>query len=360
MGIFKKNPQTFVGVDIGSVSIKMVELERADKGQLRLRTFALVEDSRNLIKDRSNDAVDAVAQAIAEGKKRAGIIGRRVVSAIPNIASFQSVIALASKKDLAKRVLEEAGKFIPLPIEEVSIDWRVVDNFGTYDKEERSQSAKVIRRKDEYTHAYISATPKSLVVRYVNAFAKAGMELAALETQGTSLVRSLVGNDKSSVIIIDIGHRTADVMLVTNGIVTITRSVVVGGGKITDVIAEKMHIDTSAAEQFKKDLGTFDRDSGKQEKIPPFIADALSPLMDEVRFVVNEGPSKQLGSPEKIIITGGSAFLPSLDRVLQQTFSLPTVIGDPWARVAYPPDLEMTLAKLAPRFSIAIGCARRV
>ena len=62
---------------------------------------------------------------------------------------------------------------------------------------------------------------------------------------------------------------------------------------------------------------------------------------------------------EKIVLAGGSAFLPNLVSYLNSLFNLPVIIGNPWYKVSYPEDLKLVLEEIGSRFAVSIGLALR-
>jgi len=62
---------------------------------------------------------------------------------------------------------------------------------------------------------------------------------------------------------------------------------------------------------------------------------------------------------EKIILAGGSAFLPNLVGYLTELFNKSVMIGNPWDRVIYPEELKSALDEIGSRLAVAIGLAMR-
>lgn len=359
MALFREVQHGYIGIDIGVSSIKLVEAE-LHQAVPRLRTYAVVNASRNIVKENDPAALEYVAEAIRQARKRGRFQSNKAVAAIPNVAVFQSLLALprANEKQLQQQVLEAARKIVPLPLDKVSMDWKVVDfrPLATVG----NQDPAAIHKQTQTVRVFLTAAPRSVVERYVRICAMAKLDLLSLETQATSLARVLVGNDRSTVLICDIGHHTSDLMLVSQGVATMTRSVEVGGEQVTSHIGQMLGMDVAAAEQFKKDLASSPAAAGATgNALPPFIAEVLAPLMTEVDYLLQESGREGYGSPEKIILTGGSAALPGLDRHFSQKFKVPTFVGDPWSRISYPADLRLTLAGIGPAAAIAIGCALR-
>ena len=175
---------------------------------------------------------------------------------------------------------------------------------------------------------------------------------------GFSLIRSLVGNDKSTIMLVEIGATTTDVTIVDRGIPILNRSIDVGGITITNEISKSVGIDYAKAEQFKYDLG-ISAIRSKEDKVPEIIGKTISPVINEIKYAINLYQNKNKKKTEKVVLSGGSALLPNLVNYLAKILDIKIIIGDPWARIAYPADLKPLLHEIGPRMSVAIGLAMR-
>jgi type IV pilus assembly protein PilM len=206
----------------------------------------------------------------------------------------------------------------------------------------------------------LTAAPKNLVEKYIRIFKAAGLKLLSLETEAFALERSLGGNASQPVMIIDIGSVSSDVVIIDRGVPVLTRSIDTGGVTITQAVMKSLNVDLKRAEQFKRDIGFSSSGPGD---LPEIIKTTINPIINEVKYCLDiyftqqsEGETHSL---EKIILTGGSAFLPDLVNYLNQLLEIKVIIGDPWDKVIYPLELKPVLQELAPRFSVAVGLAMR-
>ena len=181
------------------------------------------------------------------------------------------------------------------------------------------------------------------------------LNLVSLETEIFGLVRSLVGNDKSTLMIIQIGASSTNMFIVEKGIPVLSRSIDVGGLAVTKAISKNLNISLEKAEQFKYDLSN--QASGAEA--PKAVLDALSPVINEAKYILSAFQSKENRDIEKVILSGGSSLLFGLNDYLGKALEKNVVIGDPWFRVAYPVELKPILEQIGPRLSVAIGLAMR-
>ncbi len=339
-GIGKK--ESFLGIDLGSTSIKLVELYK-DKGVPTLLTYGYGERATSgPARVASQEVQRRVISLLKRLYKESGAQSFKVVTALPNFSVFNSVITLPvmKKKEMGAAVRWEAKKFIPMPVEDVILDWKIIDEMLT----EGRRNFRIL----------LTAASRNLVKRYVEIFKQADLQLLSLETEAFALVRSLIGRDPSITMVIDTSAVTTDIIIIEKSVPALNRSIDVGGITITRAIANSLNIDFKRADQFKKDIGM-----GGSSKIPKIIEGIFQPVVDEIRYSLNLYQG-QAGKPvEKIVLSGGSAYLPNLPEYLSQALKMKVFIGDPWARIAYPEELKPALEEIAPRFAVAIGLALR-
>ena len=342
MDLFSKK-SGYIGVDIGSSSVKMVQLEKK-AGRIHLVTYGYSENKKKTESVGWTKNIDYVAQIIDKIYKEMEATSDKSVASLPAFSVFSSIINLSNvdKKDLPQAINWEAKKFIPLPLEEMILDWKIL----------------VENNDKKNTKVFLTGSPKKLVKKYVSIFRKTIVNLSSLETETFSLIRSLVGADKSTVMIIEIGANTTDISIIKEGIPALNRSLDVGGGTITKTISNSLNIGLNRAEQFKQDLGVSGF-QGAGNVIPSTVASAISPIVNEIKYLLNLFQSKGEDKVEKIILSGGSASLPNLVEYLSQQLNVNVIIGDPWARVSYPKQLEPILKEIGPLFSAAVGSAMR-
>ncbi|MFA5106772.1 MAG: pilus assembly protein PilM [Patescibacteria group bacterium] len=371
MGLFAKR-LSYIGIDIGTAGIKIVELLN-DQGKPRLATYGYLDEPINVVRSDSPDAHAKAVQVIKEIFKQAKVGTNRVISALPSFSVFSAIISLPnmSRKELVSAVRWEAKKFVPMPIEEMILDWKVLDEQKNDGAAPKAEPAPANKKTGEPAAAgknlniLLTAAPRNLVQRYLNIFKELNVKLVGLETEAFALERSLIGHDKSAVMIVDIGGLNTNVCVMRDSIPLLNRSIDVGGETITRTIANGLNVDLERAEQFKRDFGMSTDESGGQQQIPKTIEFVISSIVNEIKYCFNLYHNQSLGPTdankaiEKVILIGGSAFLPSLPEYLSKVLNMRVYVGDPWARVAYPEELKPVLAELGPKLAVAIGLAMR-
>jgi len=336
----------FLGIDIGDSSLKMVELKKKGR-KIYLSNYAFSENISEINFNKIED-VSYLAQAISKVRKEAGMFSDRVTASLPTFSVFSSIINIvnADKKSLETAVNEEAKKVIPLPLEDMILDWKVVPN-----KEGKIPTSGSMQ-------IFLTGSPKKLVRKYIDVFKAAQLNLASLETETFSLVRSLVGDDKSTMMIVEIGANSTDLSIIRESIPVLNRSLSICGATVTKALEEKLGMSFAQAEQFKLDLSTSLK-VNSQEEIPQLIMKALEPIVVEMQYLIDFFRSQNNGDIEKIVLSGGGALLLNLADYFSKRLNVKVIIGDPWNRVNYAEELKPILSEIGPKLAVAIGLAMR-
>ena len=350
---FKKAPKNFLGIDIGTSSIKVVELSR--KGQviklvnygeiktvsLQKTPFRIVEKDGLLLSDRE------IAVAIKEVLKEAGIQSREVNFSIPDFSSFFTSFKLPpmSQKELESAVRYEARSYIPLPLSEITLDWTVIEG-------------KTSNKTEAPLEILVVAIPNEVINQYQEIAALSGLQIKTLDAEVFALCRSLAKNKKTVVAIIDIGARSTTCNILENGDLKLSHSFNISGNELTEILSRSLEMEYEKAEELKKNLGLVGRlESGQS------IRDILLPLIDsiltEIKKIFQNYSQQRSKEIEEIILAGGTALLPGLKEYFSEELNKEMELANPFSRIEFPPILGETLQQMGPSYAIAVGLAMR-
>lgn len=378
--------ESYLGIDIGNSALKVVELENV-KGRPKLLTYGYLEQTNEILTSNSKEAKDKIIEALQRIQQESRTTSTSAVAALPSYTVFTSIIHLPEmpKKELVNAVNWEAKKFVPMPLEEMILDWKILEDgeissdysanvqAGQSPAEAaaaniqeqqaaaggQEETAKIKEKKKKFLKILLTAAPKDLVSRYLEVFKAAKLNLVSLETESFALERALIGNDKSPIMLIDIGAAATTISIVVESVPLINRSIDIGGRTITKAIANSLNIDPERAEQFKRDFGLTQQQGGAGDQIPKRIEFMVQSIINEVKYVLNLYSSQGNGTVEKIVMAGGSAWLPNITQYLSNVLGVKVYIGDPWARVMYPLEMKPVLQNIGPRLAVAVGLAMR-
>lgn len=335
--MFFSRSKSKLGVDIGTSSIKVVQLRTEGEKHI-LETYGIVNVGASAGPPAQHDAITETAQILKRLLTSSRITSNKVVASLPNNIVFVSMLDMPdlSDKELKGAIEWEARRYVPLPLEEVTLSWSVLRQPG-------AGQLKVL----------LTAVPTSVINNYLKMFKLARLVPEALEIEALALIRSLIGLRKESFIIVDIGARITSLNLVDKGFLRISRSLAVGGETVTNNIAQSLNINFTRAEQFKRDLGL----SGHMGEVPQAMRPALDTLRSEVGGLINIYESNG-GQIQEIVFTGNGSQLPGLTEFMNDLGPKITM-GNPLKFISYDPRIEKNLAGVSASLSVALGLAMR-
>lgn len=354
LNIFKRKKNYFIGIDFGTAAIKVVELYVKDD-KPHLSNYGWVDlglsldtDGKELKLLSFNDKLKAHLGNLLEE------MGAKAENAYVSIPGFSGLITLlelpAMKKDeLEKAIQFEAHKYIPINLSEVTLGWEIVS------KKEKSILEKEDNKKDQKIQVLLVAAPKKEIGRYEDIVKGGKFAIKAIELETFSLVRSLLGNDLGNNLIIDIGARATNIILVEKGLIKANRNINVGGIEITNTISESMNISKQRAEMFKK--GEKNLLNSKESSI---IIPTLEFVANEALRIVNANKAKNASARiDSVILSGGSAKLKGISEYFSKILKINAVVGDPWRRIEIDDQVAAAVKQLGTSYTVAIGLALR-
>lgn len=361
----KKKNKSFLGVDIGESSLKVVEFGFS-RGKASLQTYGYAELPSAEAGETLLNNPKATGELLARLCKEAGVKSTSAMAALPTSNIFSAVLSIPDGKDPRARQLAvntEVSKLTPLPVTEMIMQTTFLDGEKKISKKEKSVTSESSQQKSDNFRVLVTGAAKTFIQKYIETFKAANLNLQAIDIEALALVRSLVGKDKSAILILDIGGKRTNILIVEKGIPFVSRSVTIGGNTITAQIMRQMGVQEAQAERAKRDLGAMETTaSDLAGGLPKLLEPIMLPLVNEIRYAIQMYSSMELSQirkVEKIIVTGGSAHLPRIPEYLAGVLNMNVYRGDPWARVVYPAELAAVLEEIGPRMSVAVGLAMR-
>lgn len=353
---FDKN--RFLGIDIGASSIKIVEIKISNNKPM-LSNYAWMNIAGNEGETPDDYFNIDIANDLKKLLKEGNFKSEKAYVAIPSIGGLVTLIEFPAmdKKDLEQAIKFEAHKYIPTSLDEMAISWDIVnkkESTGASMVKNGTADKNISNTADEKLQVLLVAAPKSKVANYERLIKSAGLDLASIEIENFSIQRALVGNDPGNFMIVDIGARICNIILVEKGAIKVNRNIDAGGMDITKSIARGMNVDEERAEKLKatsKDL------LGKESSIQ---FPSLEIIVGEIKRVLasyykNDGENKVDG----IILSGGTAGLVGIDKYFSEAVNIKTTIGNPFSRIEYDKKLEPKIMEMKSRFSVSVGLALR-
>lgn len=334
-----------VGLDIGSKTIKIVELGK-EGANWKLRSSGVVGYSGNSVEHIKDDKeLAALSEVIKKLFKESNVSSKKVSIALPEPQVFTRTIKfpLLTDQEIASAVKWEAEQYIPIPVKEAIIQHQILE------RRENTSPPEV--------SVLLVAAPRVLVEKYVKVAQTAGLTVVGIETELMSLVRSLAPVDQT-VLLIDFGARSTDIAVAKNGQLAFSRSIPTAGEAFTRAVAQSLGVEQQQAEQYKRTYGL----SGSQ--LEGKVKGALDPVFrlvaDEMKKAIHFYQSEEKGeAPRSVILSGGTAGLPEAVSALSKALGIEVVVGNSFTKVALDQETNKKLAPYAPLYSIAVGLALR-
>ena len=342
MGIFVKETE-FFGLDIGSSAIRLVQLRHGGTHPA-LTAYGHVEAPGNVTTSDAKIDADKVSELVRQLVRENKISTKNVVAGLPSAKVFATVITTPKISDgeLAKAIRYQAEQYIPMAIDQVKLDWAVVD---------QSKDGKTLE-------VLLVAAPVSVVDKYVTILENAGLEPLALEANAVAVARALVPASNLAVALLDVGSLDSDITIVHNNTPRLLRSVNVGGTTLVKAVAQNLGLDEVQAMQFTYKFGL--TQSKLEGQVYKSIKPALETLVSEVgksaTFFASRYPDVKI---EKLVVTGAPAALPEFGPFLANSTGLPVEFGNAWTNVSYPSGLQDKLMGLSSEYAAAVGLAGR-
>lgn len=326
-----------LGVDIGSSSIKIVQVDRGDS--LRLTTYGMVDIGDPISSQTTDEEVHKLADLLKNLMEKAHVTTKNCIMSLPNSAVFTSVIDMPKMgdKEMESAMQFEAKKYVPLPFSEVTLSWTIIS------ENDDGASLKVL----------LIAVPNQIRDIYIKLFQLAGLNLEIIEIEALSLIRSLVVDKEKNDVIIDIGAKVTGLNFVRHGTLQLTRNLSIGGDTITDRIAQALNLSVPRAEQFKRDFGLQGTDF-----LPEAVKPVLSVIKTEVAQIIGIYSANNVNT-DRIVLVGGGAQLPGILEYFQNELSVKTVLGNSLAQVNYDDAVKPIISRYALHLTIAVGLAIR-
>lgn len=324
---FYKDKPLF-GIDIGFSSIKVMQVHGHGQNY-SVSGYGIGGFDSNFMRGGEVIEYEKMAQAINDLFKN-NLIGhidtKRVAMTIPSSRTYTRTIELPliADNELEEAVRLEANQYIPVPLEELYLDWNV------------------IRRSSKGIDILAVATPQKMIDSYMNLALILDLEPVVFESNNAAVGRIVDMQAKHKeipAVIIDFGTAAADITVYDGGSV-VTGTIPFGGDLFTDLIQRQLNVTKEEAHVIKVKYGV--AKSKKQPEILSVLRPEIDQLAKEVRRMIRyyeerSNTNKKIG---QIITAGGGCNTPGLNDLLTDILRIPVRSCDPW--------LNFNLHKMQP------------
>lgn len=335
-----------IGLDIGSFSIKAVQLARKGK-TFRLEAIGITLNPLGTRPGDDEASQNQVAEAVKKLLVETKLAGAKAVVALPESQVYTRVVEmpLLSDSELASAIQYEAEQYIPIPMEQVNIDYEVIS---------RPQRGVV----EQKMQVFLVAAPKNLIERTIRFAGKVGIEVIGLETEMLASARALITEnlEADTNMLVHMGAASTSVAVIAKGMPVLIHSIESGGTTFSRSLAAELGLEFSQAEEYKRSYGL---DMNQLEgKVAMNIRPLVDRLMAEVKKAIQyHNNANQDNQIKRIIFSGGSSLLPGLVPYAAEVLGIEVVLGNAFAAVE--PSKTAVLPSDSVSFSTAVGLAMR-
>ncbi len=348
MGLFSRKKAAF-GLDVGSSSIKVVQLEQGSKGYA-LRAFATVDLPPEVIGEGMIKDPPVVVDAIKEVIGKARVQSKDAIISVSGRELIMKKIQLpkVNPKELGDAIMLEAEHHINLPIEEVYLDHQVV-----------GQSAGQGGTMD----VMLVAVKKTKINEYVAVVEEAGLSPIVVDVDAFAVQNQYEINNPEAaaeaVALIDIGASVMKTNVIRGGSSIFARDIAFGGNNYTRAICQRLNIPFEKAEAAKRG-----------QEVPGVSWDDLVPSLEAVSrelsleiqrtfdYFASTTESERIS---RIVLSGGCSKLAGMDEFLSSSWGIPVEVVKPFQNIEFDPNRFPAddLYAAGPLLAVAVGLGIR-
>lgn len=356
LSTFFKKESSVLGIDIGSSAIKVVQIKKKrgravleTYGELALGPYAGIEVGRAASVP-ADKIVEAIRDILKESKTTTGVCG----VALPLSSSLISFISIppVPEKQMAEVISIEARKYIPVPLNEVLLDWSIIPKEDAYVSE-----AESVKPERQGSDVLVVAIHNQYISDYQNIMSGSGLQPSFYEIEIFSSIRAVVDQGINTVMIVDMGARSTKLYIVERGILRASHIINKGSQDITLALSKAMSITVNEAESMKRTYGL--KGGPEYHELTEIITINLDYIFYEANATLLNYQKKFAKNISKVILTGGGVLLKGFTDLAKISFQTNVIYADPFGKLETPAFLAEEFAQAGPEFAVAIGVALR-
>jgi type IV pilus assembly protein PilM len=340
-----------VGLDIGSSSVKLVQLKER-KGAYQLLAYGAAPLPPEAIVDGALMNSAAIVQAIQELVAQQKVKGKEVAIGVRGHSVIIKKISLPrmTQEELDESIQWEAEQYIPFDVKDVNIDTQIL-----------TPEADAAGQMD----VLLVAAKKDMINDYTSVCAEAGLTATVVDVDAFAVQNAFETSYDPApgqpVVLINVGAAVTNINVVLNGMATFTRDVTMGGNAFTEEIQKQLNISYEEAEALKVG-GQGEADAVVPQEVERVIQGVADQMGGEIQrsldFYAATAPDSHVG---KVFLSGGTARIPALFKVIEQRSGVPVEVLNPFRKVEvdnrrFDPAVIMNAA---PAAAVAVGLALR-
>lgn len=332
-----------LGLDLGTTSFKLVELEKTRQGFL-VKHVGIAANPLGMVHVDSRDQRLRLSEAVKKLFSQSKTKSNRVRINLAENQSFTRIISLPPMSDteLTSAIHWEAEEHIPISLDLVQMDWSVISRPPKGAKEGKMTILLI-------------AAKKAAVDQLINLIAESGLVLVGLETTLSAAVKALVKPTDPPTLLIHLGASSSDFTVSVGGNILLAHSSAIAGTTLTRVITRDLGLAAPQAESYKRTYGL--NGSFLEGKVKNSIMPVFSSIIDEAGKVINAFESGSKGLKiDRVLLSGGNALMPEVVAATVQALALSEVqLADPFGECRAEEGVAIPAER--PVYTVAVGLA---
>ncbi|MDP2629427.1 MAG: type IV pilus assembly protein PilM [Candidatus Harrisonbacteria bacterium] len=350
--LFRKRPSgRYLGVDIGTSSIKAAELSGSRQSGFSLERYGILEAHGQI--DRANSALQASGLKLMDKeivsylrllRSKAGFLSSRATASLPSFVGFTTLLELpvSSDKEIAQTITFQARNYIPLPITTVTLDWIKVAEKTEADGTRKQQ-------------VLLISIPNEVIEAYTSIFSQAGLQLEALELENISAARILTIASKTPKLVVDIGGRSTSFSVGKEGELKFAGQTDYASGTLTQSLSQALNIHPQRAEDLKR--STRLSSEASERELSTIMLPVIDAILSEASRTKNSFEKSYGEAIDGVILSGSGAKLPGLVEYVSKQLELQTSAANPGQYIGFPAEVDAIKEDLGPTLAVAMGLA---
>lgn len=340
--------QNVVGLDIGTNSVKLVELDRT-KNTFRLKNIGIAKLPRDTIVNGTIIHAELLEQTIKTLFTEYKIKNKNVAISISGHPVIIKKITadLMAEDELENTLPFEAEQYIPFSLDEVNLDFQIL---GPCEDKENKMNVMLVAAK------------RAMINDYVSVLQSAGLKAVIVDIDVFALENMFISNyspeQNITVALVDMGASVTNINIVKNGVSQFTRDIFMGGNQITEEIQRQLSINYEDAEALK----CGEQIAGiNQELLKEIIERASSTITNEIQRSLDFYISSTYGEISQVYLSGGGSRTSGFREIFTKRVTVPLEYTNPFHAITYDEtmfDAEY-IKDLSPFAAIGVGLALR-
>jgi type IV pilus assembly protein PilM len=345
-----KKPKAVVGLDIGSSAVKAVELKPAGKG-FRVGAFAIEPVPPDSIVDGAIIDGGAVADAIRRLFERKAFKTKEVAASLSGNAVIVKKISLPvmTEAELGESIYWEAEQYIPFDIQDVNLDYQILDP-GTGPDSKGTMDVLLVAAK------------KEKIADYTNVISQAGRVPVVVDVDAFALQNAYEVNygpqPGAIVVLLNAGASAININILSGDQSLFTRDISIGGNAYTEAVQKELGLPFDRAEQAKKGHSETVAFDEVRPVLHAMTENVLLEIQKTFDFFKATAASDRI---DRILLSGGACAVDGFAQALEERFKAPVEMFDPFKKIAFDaPKLGVAQAEqVVPTAAVAVGLALR-